>query len=143
MGQVVPTIFGLLWPHLVGLEEDLPNTFERNAEEVLQGLVLGRIELPQIAGPALAWKDPAKEHHLDHIDKLDVLVDHALDAHLQRRQLVRRSPVQALFLPGGKPHWGPVFEFGSRRPGGVAGLYDLEPLLLPPFDGLHEGTFGP
>ena len=93
MGQVVPTVFGLLRPCLVGLEEHFPNTFVRNAEEVLQGLVLGRIEFPQIAGPALAWKDLAKEHHLHHIDKLDVLVDHALYAHLQRCQLVRRGPV--------------------------------------------------
>ena len=89
VGQVVPKIFGLLRPRLVGLEEHLPNTFVRNAEEVLQGLVLGRIKLPQIAGPALAWKDPAIEHHLDHIDKLDVLVDHALYARLQRCQLVQ------------------------------------------------------
>ena len=93
MGQVVPTVFGLLRPCLVGLEEDLPDTFVRDAEEVLQGLVLDRIEFLQIAGPTLAWKDPAKEHHMDHIDKLDVLVDHALDAHLQRCQLVRRGPV--------------------------------------------------
>ena len=84
MGQVVPTVFSLLRPRLIGLEEHLPNAFVRNAEELLQGLVLGRIELPQIAGPALARKDPAKKHHLDHIDKLDVLVHHALDARLQR-----------------------------------------------------------
>ena len=84
MGQVVPEVLSHHRPRIIGLEEHLPNAFVRNAEELLQGLVLGRIELPQIAGPALAWKDPAKKHHLDHIDKLDVLVDHALDAHLRR-----------------------------------------------------------
>ena len=58
MGQVVPTVFGFLRPRLIGLEEHLPNAFVRNAEEMLQGLVLGRIELPQITGTTLAWKDP-------------------------------------------------------------------------------------
>ena len=84
MSQVVAAVLGRLRPRLIGLEKHLLDTFVCGAEDLLQGLVLGRIELPQIAGPALAWKDPAKEHHLDHIDKLDVLVDHVLDAHLQR-----------------------------------------------------------
>ena len=95
MSQVVPTVFGFLRPHLIGLEEHLPNAFVRNAEEMLQGLVLGRIKLPQIAGLALAWKDPAKKHHLDHIDKIDVLVHHSPDAGLQHGHLVRQRPVQA------------------------------------------------
>ena len=84
MSQVMAAVLGRLRPRLVGLEKHLPDTFVRGAEELLQGLVLGRIELPQMASPALAGKDPAKKHHLDHIDKLDVLVHHALDAHLQR-----------------------------------------------------------
>ena len=68
----------------LALKSTFQMSFVRGAEELLQGLVLGRIELPQIASPALARKDPAKKHHLDHIDKLDVLVDHTLDVHLQR-----------------------------------------------------------
>ena len=89
MGQVVPTVLGRLRPRLIGLKKHIPDAFVRSAEELLQGLVLGRIELSQIASPALARKDPANEHHLDHVDKLDVLVHHALDARLQRCQLVR------------------------------------------------------
>ena len=84
MGQVVPTVLGRLRPRLVGHENHLPDVFVCTVEELLQGLVLGRIELPQMVSPALAQKDPAKKHHLDHIDKLDVLVYHALDARLQR-----------------------------------------------------------
>ena len=61
MGQVVPTVFSFLRPRLIGLEEHLPNAFVRDAEEMLRGWVLGRIELPQITGPALAWKDPTKK----------------------------------------------------------------------------------
>ena len=96
MGQVVPTVLGRLRPRLIGFEEHLPNAFVHNTEEMLQGLVLGRIELPQMASPALTRKDSAKKHNLDHADKLNVLVYHALDARLQHCQLVRRSPVQAL-----------------------------------------------
>ena len=88
MGQVVPTVLGRLRPRLVGLKEHLLDVFVRSSEELLQGLVLVRIELPQMASPALAWKDPANKHHLDHIDELDVLVYHALDARLKRCQLV-------------------------------------------------------
>ena len=82
MGLVVPTVLGRLRPRLIGLKKHLLDSFMCSAEEMLQGLVLGRIELPQIAGPTLAWKNPAKEHRLDHIDKLDVLVNHSLDARL-------------------------------------------------------------
>ena len=84
MGQVVPTVLGRLRPRLIGLKKHLPDAFVCSTEELLQGLVLGRIELPQMASPALARKDLAKKHHLDHIDELDVLVHHALDACLQR-----------------------------------------------------------
>ena len=93
MGQVVPAVPGRIRPCLVGLEKHLPDVFVRSAEELQQGLVLCRIVLPQIASPALAWKDPVNKHHLDHIDKLDVLVHHALDVRLKRCQLVRRRPV--------------------------------------------------
>ena len=82
MGQVVPTVSGRLRPRLIGLKKHLPDAFVCSAEELLQGLVLGRIKLPQMASPALARNDPSKKHHLDHIDKLDVLVHHALNTHL-------------------------------------------------------------
>ena len=78
------------------LEKHLPDIFMRGAEELSQGLVLGRIELRQMASPALVGKDPEKKHHLDHIDELDVLVHHALHARLYRQYLVRQRPVQAL-----------------------------------------------
>ena len=37
----------------------------------------------------LAGSDPANEHDLDHVDKLDVLVLHAFDAGLESGQLRR------------------------------------------------------
>ena len=92
----MPAVLGRRGRRLLAGEEHLPDVLMRSSEELLQSLVLGRIELPQIASPALARKDPAKKHHLDHIDKLDVLVYHAPDARLKRGQLVRRRPVQAL-----------------------------------------------
>ena len=84
MSQVVSAVLGCLRLRLISLEKHLPDTFVRGAEEPLQGLVLGWIKLPQVASPALARKEPAKKHHLDHIDELDVLVHHGLDARLQR-----------------------------------------------------------
>ena len=96
MGQVVPAVLGRSRPRLIGLEEHLPDVFVHSAEELQKGLVVGWIVLPQMASPALARKDPASKHHLDHIDKLDILVYHAPDACLKRFQLVRRRPVQAL-----------------------------------------------
>ena len=63
----------------------------RDAKEMLQGLVLGQIELPQIANPTLAWKDSTNEHNLDHVDELDFLGYHVLDARLEPSQLARRA----------------------------------------------------
>ena len=54
MGQVVPAVLGRRRPRLVGLEEHLLDVFVHSAEELLQGLVLGRVELQQVASPALA-----------------------------------------------------------------------------------------
>ena len=65
----------------------------QGAEELQQGLVLGRIVLPQIARLALARKDPTNKHHLDHIDKLDILVYHVLNARLRCCQLVWQTLV--------------------------------------------------
>ena len=89
MGQVVPTVLGRIRPRLAGLKKHLPDVFVHSAEELQQGLVLGRIVLSQMASPALARKDPTNKHHLDHIDKLDILVYHAPDARMKRCQLVR------------------------------------------------------
>ena len=46
MGQVVPAVLGRGRSRLVGLVVHLPYDFVRGAEELQQGLVLGRIELP-------------------------------------------------------------------------------------------------
>ena len=45
--------------------------------------MLGQIKLLQIASPALARKDLANEHNLDHVDKFDSLIYHVLDARLE------------------------------------------------------------
>ena len=89
MGHVVPAILGRSWPRLVGLEEHLSNVFVRAADELQQGLVLGRIILPQMASPALARKDPAEEDDLDHVDKLDFLAYHSFNTVLESGQLHR------------------------------------------------------
>ena len=75
--------------YLGGLEQHLPDVFVRRAEELSQRLVFGRVELPQIADLSLTLKDPAKEHNLDHVDKLDFLAYHILNACLESGQLHR------------------------------------------------------
>ena len=102
--------------------------------------MLGRIELPKIASLALAWKDPAEEHNLDHIDKLDFSAHHVLDAGLESGQLYRGTPGQALLFPGGEPRGDSGSKFGGRRPVGVARLGDVEPSRLPPLYGIHVGA---
>ena len=67
----------------------------RRVEELSQRMVLGRVELPQITSPALARKNSAEEHNLDHIDKLDFLAYHVLDTCL--------SPVSSSAKPQAKP----------------------------------------
>ena len=89
MVNIVPTIRIRGWQYLVALEEQRPGIFVSCSEEPLQGLVSPRIKLPKGALSALAREDPANQHHLDYIDKFDVLVHHALNARLQRYQLVR------------------------------------------------------
>ena len=75
--------------YLGALEQHLPDVLMRRVEELSQRLVLGRVELPQIECPSLTQEDPAEEHDLDHVDELDFLSYHALNAHLQRYQLLR------------------------------------------------------
>ena len=68
----------------------------RRVEELSQRLMLSRVELPQIECPSLTREDPAEEHDLDHVDKLDFLAYHVPDAGLESGQLYRRTPGQAL-----------------------------------------------
>ena len=77
------------WWYLCGLEEHLPDIFVHRAEELSQRLVFGRVELPQIVSPSLTRKDPTDEHDLDHVDRLDFLAYHILDAGLESGQLHR------------------------------------------------------
>ena len=66
--------------------------FMSRVEEPIQSSVLRRIELPQVELPLLAWEYPADEHHLDYVDKLELLVHHVLNACLVSGQLFRITP---------------------------------------------------
>ena len=90
--RVESAIFGSGCRSLGALEQHLPGIFERSVEELAQGLVLCRIKLPQFEGPLLAWEDPAYEHDLDYVDKLEILVHQLLDAGLESGQLLRIPP---------------------------------------------------
>ena len=57
-----------------------------------QSLVLGQVELPQVEGPSLTRKDPAEEHDLNYIDKLNLLVYQVSDAGLESGHLFRIAP---------------------------------------------------
>ena len=83
-----PTVLGYERRYFGGLEQRLPRVFVLHAVELLKHLVFGQDKVPQIKCPSLAWKDPADKHDLDHVDKLDVLVHHALDTLLERSQFV-------------------------------------------------------
>ena len=69
------------------LEQHLPDIFVRSVEEPAQSLVLRRIELPHVEAPSLAREDPADEHNLDYVDKLNLLVHHVLNTCLESGQL--------------------------------------------------------
>ena len=73
-------IFGSGCGSLGALEQHPPGLFVRSVEEPAQGLVLGRVEVPQIEVPSLTREDPAEEHDLDHVDKLDLLGHQVSDA---------------------------------------------------------------
>ena len=66
--------------------------FVHRVEEPAQSPVLRRVELPQIEGPLLTWEDPADEHDLDYVDKLELLVHQGLDACLQSSHLPFAAP---------------------------------------------------
>ena len=72
-------IFGRGCGSFGALEQHSPGTFVRRVEEPVQCLVLCRIELPQFKCPLLAGENPADEHDLDHVDKLELLVHQLLD----------------------------------------------------------------
>ena len=75
-----------------GTSAPLNRTFHvlaRRVKELSQRLVLGRVELPQIEYSSLTWEDPAEEHDLYHVDKLDFLAHHVSDAFLESGQLHR------------------------------------------------------
>ena len=74
------------------LEQHPPGSFVCRVEEPAQGPVLCRIELPQIEGPLLAGENPADEHDLDHVDKLELLVYQGLETGLESGQLLRTAP---------------------------------------------------
>ena len=67
-------IFGSGCGSLDALKQHPPGLFIRSVEEPAQSLVLCRIELPQIESPLLARENPADEHDLDYVDKLELLV---------------------------------------------------------------------
>ena len=87
-----PAIFGCGRWYLAGLEQHLLGIFVRHVKELLQCLVLGRIELPQVECPSLTRENPAKQHDLDYIDKPDWLVYQGLDACLQSGHLFFFTP---------------------------------------------------
>ena len=67
-------LFGSGCGGLGALKQHPPDIFIRSVEEPAQSLVLHRIELPHIEAPSLARENPADEHDLDYIDKLELLV---------------------------------------------------------------------
>ena len=74
------------------LEKHLLGIFVRRVEEPAQSSVLRRVKLPQVEAPLLTQEDPADEHNLDYIDKLDRLTHQGLDAFLQTGHLFFVSP---------------------------------------------------
>ena len=85
-------------------------------EEPIQSSVLRRVELPQIELPLLTREDPADEHNLDYVDKLELLVHHVLNTCLESGQLFPITPGQALLFPGGEPRGDARSELGGPLP---------------------------
>jgi len=85
-------IFGSGCGSLGALKQHPPGLFVRSVEEPAQSLVLHRIELPHIEAPLLAWENPANEHDLDYVEKLELLVHQLLDTGLEAGQLLRIPP---------------------------------------------------
>ena len=85
-------IFGSGCRGLGALEQHPPGLFVRSVEEPAQGLVLCRIKLLEIEVPLLAGENPADEHDLDHVDKLELLVHQGMYIELESGQLFRTTP---------------------------------------------------
>ena len=136
-------IFGSGCGSLGALEQHLPDIFVRSVEEAAQSLVLCRIKLPHVEAPSLARENPADEHDLDYIDKLELLVHQLLDTGLESGQLLRIPPDPATLFLGGEPCRDAGSKFGGRCPIRVTRLGDVEPPRLPPLDGFHKGFIKP
>ena len=67
-------IFGSGCGGLGTFEQHFPDLFVCSVEEPAQSLVLRRIELPHVETPSLARENPADEHDLDYVDKLELLL---------------------------------------------------------------------
>ena len=89
---VEPVVLGYERRYLDGLEQRLPCVLMLHAVEPLERTVFGRDEFPQTECLPLARQYQANEHDLDHVDELDVLVLHALDAVDESGQLYRFAP---------------------------------------------------
>ena len=89
--------------------------------------MLRRIKLPHVEAPSLARENPADEHDLDYVDKLEILVHQLLDTGLESDQLLRIPPDPATLFPGGEPCRDAGSEFGGRCPIRVTRLGDIEP----------------
>ena len=81
------TVLGKGRRYLGVLEHHLLDVLVHRVEDLSQRLVFGRVELPQIECPSLTREDPAEEHDLDHVDKLDLLGHQVSDAGLESGHL--------------------------------------------------------
>ena len=106
---------------LGALEKHLPDIFVRRVEEPAQSSVLRWVELPQTEGLLLTWEDPADEHDLDYVDKLELLVHQGLETGLESGQLFRITPCQARLFPRGEPCREARSEFGAATHLGSCG----------------------
>ena len=85
-------IFGSGCGSLGALKQHLPGIFLPSVEEPAEGLVLRRIELPQVEGPLLARENPAHEHDLDYVDKLELLVHQGFGHRIEVRSAPPNHP---------------------------------------------------
>ena len=71
----------------------------RSTEEVLKSPPPFWIELPHTERPPLTRQDPADQHYLNDVHKIDALLGKALDATLQSLHFIDGSLVQSLIDP--------------------------------------------
>ena len=82
MVAVEADVLGGVRPLFSFPEKQLPHSFVRSAEEVLEGPWSFRLKLPHTERLSLARQGPADQHYWNHIDKIDVLLQEAPDAAL-------------------------------------------------------------